>query len=91
MAASPTSAKSWKRSRRGGLSSNDATNSGRSRRAGGYSCSTIEIETLNDTVKLSIVHEIDASGTKFIEAVSGGWQKIISSVKSLLEMGRLLR
>ncbi len=59
-------------------------------KAEGYSRCTIEIETVNEAVKLSIVHEIDAPGSKFIEAVSGGWPKIISNVKSLLETGKLV-
>ena len=59
-------------------------------KAEGYSRCTIEIETVNGAVKLSIVHEIDAPGSKFIEAVSGGWPKIISNVKSLLETGKLV-
>jgi len=28
-----------------------------------------------------------SSGTKFIEAVSGGWPKVLSNLKSLLETG----
>ena len=59
-------------------------------KAEGYSRCTIEIESVNEAVKLSIVHEIDAPGSKFIEAVSGGWPKIISNVKSLLETGKLV-
>jgi uncharacterized protein YndB with AHSA1/START domain len=59
-------------------------------KAEGYSRCTIEIESVNDAVKLSIVHEIDAPGTKFIESVSGGWPKIIANVKSLLETGKVV-
>ena len=59
-------------------------------KAEGYSRCTIDIEAVNGAVKLSIVHEIDAPGSKFIEAVSGGWPKIISNVKSLLETGKLV-
>ena len=32
-------------------------------------------------------HEIDRPGTKLIEAVSGGWPQILSSLKTLLETG----
>ena len=39
------------------------------------------------TVKLTIDHELEGEGTKFIEAVSGGWPKIMSNLKSLLETG----
>jgi hypothetical protein len=36
------------------------------------------------------VHEIDKTGSKFIQAVSGGWPKILSGLKSLLETGKPL-
>lgn len=39
-------------------------------------------------VKLSITHSIDHPESQFIHAVSGGWPKIISNLKSLLETGR---
>jgi hypothetical protein len=39
-------------------------------------------------VKLTILHEMeDEGGGKFIEAVSGGWPKVLSNLKSLLESG----
>ena len=38
-------------------------------------------------VKLSITHTIDREPSKLIEAVSGGWPKVISNLKSLLETG----
>lgn len=56
----------------------------------GYSRLTYEIEQLGDTVKLTVLHEIDRSGSKFIEAVSGGWPGILASLKSLLETGEPL-
>lgn len=59
-------------------------------KAEGYSRCTIEIESAGDAVKLSVVHEIDKTGSKFIQAVSGGWPKILSSLKSLLETGQPL-
>jgi hypothetical protein len=34
-------------------------------------------------------HEIDKSASKFIEAVSNGWPKILSNLKSLLETGEV--
>ncbi len=59
-------------------------------KAEGYSRCSIEIETVDGAVKLSIVHEMesDNAGTKFIGAVSGGWPRILSNVKSLLETGK---
>jgi uncharacterized protein YndB with AHSA1/START domain len=59
-------------------------------KAEGFSRCTIELEQAADTVKLSVVHEIDKDGSKFIQAVSGGWPKILSSLKSLLETGQPL-
>lgn len=39
-------------------------------------------------VKLTIRHEMEGEGGgKFIEAVSGGWPKVLSNLKSLLETG----
>jgi uncharacterized protein YndB with AHSA1/START domain len=53
---------------------------------GGSRC-TIELEPIGPAVKLSIVHTIERDPSKFIAAVSGGWPKIISNLKSLLETG----
>jgi uncharacterized protein YndB with AHSA1/START domain len=55
--------------------------------AEGDSRATFELEQLNDLVKLTVVHEIDRQDSRFIEAVSGGWPMILSSLKSLLETG----
>src|SRR5262249_836558 len=55
-------------------------------KAEGYSRCTIEIEAAGDTQKLSVIHEMDSgSGTKFIQAVGGGWPKILSNLKTMLE------
>jgi uncharacterized protein YndB with AHSA1/START domain len=59
-------------------------------KAEGWSRCTIELEQAADAVKLSVVHEIDKDGSKFIQAVSGGWPKILSSLKSMLETGKPL-
>jgi uncharacterized protein YndB with AHSA1/START domain len=57
-------------------------------KAEGYSRCTIEIETVSDNaVKLTVVHQPEGEGPKLIEAVSGGWPRILSNVKSLLETG----
>lgn len=56
----------------------------------GYSRCTIEIEPMGASVQLKIVHEIDCDRSKLIEAVSGGWPKIMASLKSLLETGQAL-
>jgi uncharacterized protein YndB with AHSA1/START domain len=56
-------------------------------KAEGDTLCTMELETSGTTVRLSITHTIDRDKSKFIEAVSGGWPKIISNLKSLLETG----
>ena len=57
--------------------------------AEGASLCTIELEPTGSAVKLSITHTIAREPSKFIEAVSGGWPKIVSNLKSLLETGAI--
>jgi len=59
-------------------------------KAEGYTRCTMEIEQDGDIAKLSIVHEIDVADSKTIAAVSGGWPRILSNLKSLLETGAVL-
>jgi uncharacterized protein YndB with AHSA1/START domain len=59
-------------------------------KAEGYSSCTIELEPTGGAVKLTVTHTIDRLGSKFIEAVSGGWPLILSNLKSLLETGELV-
>src|SRR6201996_6681926 len=56
-------------------------------KAEGPSLCTMLLEPVEGTVKLSIIHSIERDPSKLIEAVSGGWPKIISNLKSLLETG----
>ena len=56
-------------------------------KAEGESRCTIELEPVGTAVKLSITHTIEREPSKLIEAVSGGWPKILSNLKSLLESG----
>ena len=49
----------------------------------------MELEPSGTAVKLSITHTIEREPSKFIEAVSGGWPKVISNLKSLLETGSI--
>jgi uncharacterized protein YndB with AHSA1/START domain len=56
-------------------------------KAEGESLCTMELEPSGPAVKLSITHTIEREPSKLIEAVSGGWPKIISNLKSLLETG----
>jgi uncharacterized protein YndB with AHSA1/START domain len=53
---------------------------------GAASC-TIQLEPMADAVKLTISHVMDRSPSKLIEAVSSGWPRILSNLKSILETG----
>ena len=55
--------------------------------AEGYSRLTYELEKQNESVKLTIIHEIDKPESKLIGKVSKGWPIILASLKSLLETG----
>ncbi len=59
-------------------------------RAEGYSRLTYELEPVGESVKLTLIHEIDKPDSKLIEAVSSGWPHILASLKSLLETGESL-
>ena len=59
-------------------------------KAEGYSRMTYELEKEGNSVKLTLIHEIEKEGSKFIEAVSTGWPHILASLKSLLETGESL-
>jgi uncharacterized protein YndB with AHSA1/START domain len=56
-------------------------------KAEGASLCTLELEPNGPAVKLSITHTIERDASKLITAVSGGWPKILSNLKSLLETG----
>jgi uncharacterized protein YndB with AHSA1/START domain len=58
-------------------------------KAEGDSLCTMELEPSGRAVKLSITHTIERDPSKLIAAVSGGWPKVISNLKSLLETGSI--
>ena len=58
--------------------------------AEGYARCSIELEPQDGAVKLTISHTIERAGSKLIEAVSGGWPRILSNLKSLLETGDIV-
>jgi uncharacterized protein YndB with AHSA1/START domain len=58
-------------------------------KAEGESRCTMELEPNGTAVKLSITHSIERDPSELIAAVSGGWPKIISNLKSLLETGSI--
>lgn len=59
-------------------------------KAEGDSLCTMELEPIGEAVKLSITHSIEREPSKLIDAVSGGWPKIMSNLKSLLEGGAVV-
>jgi uncharacterized protein YndB with AHSA1/START domain len=54
----------------------------------GYSRCVYDLEFSEGVTRLTITHS--SEGTKLIEAVSGGWPKVLASLKSLLETGEAL-
>ena len=59
-------------------------------RAEGFSRLTYELEQQGESVKLTVIHEIDKPHSKLIDGVSNGWPHVLSSLKSLLETGESL-
>lgn len=49
---------------------------------------TFELEPTGEIVKLTVTHTSPRPDSKLIVAVSGGWPKILSNLKSLLETGK---
>ena len=58
--------------------------------AEGYSRCTFELEPIAEAVKLTVTHVRDRTESKLSEAVSGGWPRILSNLKSLLETGEVV-
>jgi uncharacterized protein YndB with AHSA1/START domain len=52
---------------------------------------TFEIEQQKDQVRLTIVHDGFEPGSKAFENISRGWPFVLSSLKSYLEVGKVLR
>jgi uncharacterized protein YndB with AHSA1/START domain len=58
--------------------------------ADGEAFCVIELEPVDGAVKLTINHTVAAKDSKLIEAVGGGWPRILSNLKSLLETGQII-
>ena len=56
-------------------------------KAEGYSRCVYDLEQDGDVMKLTVTHSIDKDDAKLITAVSGGWPRILSSLKTMLEGG----
>jgi uncharacterized protein YndB with AHSA1/START domain len=59
-------------------------------KAEGFAHCTIELEPASDAVKLTITHTMEREDSKVIQAVSGGWPRVLSNLKSLLETGQVV-
>ena len=51
---------------------------------------TFEIEPIDDTVRLDVIHGDFTPGSDMVNKVSGGWPRVLSSMKSFLETGKAL-
>jgi len=51
---------------------------------------TFEIEPIDDTVRLDVIHGDFMPGSDMVNKVSGGWPRVLSSLKSFLETGKAL-
>ncbi|HVY35547.1 MAG TPA: SRPBCC family protein [Caulobacteraceae bacterium] len=59
-------------------------------KAEGQALCVMELEPVDGAVKLIVTHSIRRNPSEFIKAVSGGWPKILSNLKSLLETGEVV-
>jgi uncharacterized protein YndB with AHSA1/START domain len=59
-------------------------------KAEGFALCTMDLEPVGAAVRLTITHSIERAESKFILAVSGGWPKVLSNLKSLLETGQIV-
>jgi hypothetical protein len=49
---------------------------------------TFEIEAMKDMTCLTVTHGSFIEGSTMVEKVSGGWPRVLSSLKSFLETGK---
>ena len=59
-------------------------------KAEGFALCRMDIEPVGTAVRLTITHTIERAESKFIQAVSGGWPKVLANLKSLLETGQVV-
>jgi uncharacterized protein YndB with AHSA1/START domain len=58
-------------------------------KAEGPSRCSIDLTPLDDAVKLTVTHDHDRPGSKFIAGVASGWPYTLANLKSLLETGEV--
>jgi uncharacterized protein YndB with AHSA1/START domain len=51
---------------------------------------TFEIEPIGNVVRLTVTHDRLEPGSEMLERITAGWPKVLSSLKSLMEVGRPL-
>ena len=51
---------------------------------------TLEIEPIGDVVRLTVTHDRLEPGSEMLRGITEGWPKVLSSLKSLMEVGRPL-
>ena len=56
----------------------------------GYSRCVMELVQEGEAVKLTVTHTSERENSILIDKVSGGWPKVLSGLKSLLETGKAL-
>ena len=49
---------------------------------------TFDLKPFKGQVKLTVVHDDFDEGSKVFESISGGWPKVLSSLKSFMETGK---
>ena len=60
-------------------------------KAEGFARCVMELEPVDAAaVKLTITHSMERADSQLIHAVSGGWPKVLSNLKSLLETGEVV-
>ena len=52
---------------------------------------TFIIEPVGDEVRLDVIHGDFKPGSDMVDKVSGGWPRVLSSLKSFLETGKALK
>jgi uncharacterized protein YndB with AHSA1/START domain len=51
---------------------------------------TFELEPIGDIVRLTVTHDHLEPGSEMLERITEGWPKVLSSLKTLLEVGKPL-
>ncbi len=51
---------------------------------------TLELEPMGDVVRLTVTHDRLDGDAEMLEGISDGWPKVLSSLKSLMEVGKAL-